>query len=199
LGRADVSVTSAPSAGGSRTAGVLERPAHVRIPVGVDVERHSYLEIRDRRNRELVTVLELLSPSNKKPGEDRAQYLAKRRAMLLSPVHLVEIDLLRGGPRLPVDDLPDCDYYALVSRAERRPDAELWAVGIREPLPTIPIPLRASDPDASLDLLAVLHRVYDAAGYADFIYSGSPQPPLRPEDAEWARQFVPAPFRATAD
>ena len=74
----------------------------------MDRERLSYVEIRDRRDRELVTVIELLSPANKYMGLDRGQYLAKRVELLNGPVHLVEIDLLRGGPPLPAADRPDC-------------------------------------------------------------------------------------------
>src|SRR5262249_38575067 len=146
---------------------------------------------RDRNSRELITVLELLSPSNKKSGPDREQYLAKRRQLISSPVHLVEIDLLRGGPRLPVEDLPDCDYYALVSRVEERPRVGIWPVRLRDRLPVIPIPLRSPDPDARIDLQEVLHHLYDAAGYEDYIYTGAPQPPLHPQDAAWARELLP--------
>src|SRR5262249_3967974 len=142
-------------------------------------------------SRELVTIIELLGPTNKRLGEDRATYLAKRRRWLSSPVHFVEIDLLRRGPKLPLDDLPDCDYYALVGRAEERPRLGVWPSRLRDPLPNIPIPLRAPDPDVHLDLQELLHRVYDAAAYGDYIYTGSPQPPLHPEDAAWARQLVP--------
>jgi hypothetical protein len=190
LGRSDVSIPPAPLPG-RRPAGVLEAPCFARVPDAVDIERQSYLEIRDRRNRELITVLELLSPSNKRPGSDREQYLAKRLQVLRSPVHLVEIDLLRGGPRLPLDDLPDCDYYAMVSRAEERPRVGIWPVRLRDPLPTIPVPLRAGDADARLELQLLLHRLYDAAGYAGFIYTGTPQPPLTPADQAWAAQLVP--------
>ena len=191
LGRGDVSITPAPVREALASTRTRIAPARGRLPIPVDIERHSYLAVRDRRNRELITVLELLSPANKNPGSDRAQYLAKRRQLIHSPVHLVEIDLLRGGPRLPVEELPDCDYYALTSRAEERPDVELWPIRLRDRLPEIAIPLRASDPDATVDLQSVLHRAYDAAGYEVFIYTGAPEPPLRPEDAEWARQFVP--------
>ena len=193
LGRADVSVTPAPLPARNPAGRGLAAPAFARLPTPVDVERHSYLAIRDRENRDLITVLELLSPSNKDSGPDRAQYLAKRRQIIHSPTHLVEIDLLRGGPRLPVDDLPDCDYCVLVSRAEERPTVEVWPIGLRDRLPPIPVPLRASDPDASVDLQAVLHRAYDAAGYEVYIYLGSPRPALRSEDADWSRQFVPVP------
>ena len=118
----------------------MEAPVVGRIFPAVDIERHAFLEVRARQDLELVTILELLSPSNKKKGTDREQYLAKRRAILASSVHLVELDLLRGGPRLPVEDLPDCDYCVLVSRAEDRPHVGIWPIQLREVLPTIPIP-----------------------------------------------------------
>ncbi len=151
------------------------------------------MEIRDRRDRDLVTVVELLSPSNKYPGPDREQYLAKRMELLSGTVHLVEIDLLSGGPPLPAADRPDCSYSVLVSRFERRLDAEFWPISLREPLPVIPIPVRAPDSDARLDLQAVLNQIYDDPGYGDYIYGGAPQPRLREEDATWARQFVAEP------
>jgi hypothetical protein len=156
----------------------------------VDIERQSFLEVRDRHSREVITVVELLSPSNKATGSDREQYLAKRRQLVTSRVHLVEIDLLRGGPRLPLQNLPECDYYALISRAAERPRVGVWPVRLRDRLPEIPIPLRAGEAEAKLDLQAVLNRVYDAAAYEDYIYQSAPQPALRPDDAEWARQFV---------
>src|SRR2546430_2509801 len=68
------------------------------------------------------------------------------------------------APRLPLDDLPDCNYYALVARVEERPRVGVWPVRLRDQPPTIPIPLRAPDPDARLDLQQLLHRLYDAAG-----------------------------------
>jgi hypothetical protein len=54
----------------------------------------------------------------------------------------------------------------------------------------MPVPLRAPDPDVWLDLQDVLHRVYDLIGYADYVYSITPQPPLHPEDAKWAEELV---------
>ena len=156
----------------------------------VDIERLAFLEIRDRRNRQLVTVIELLSPANKRPGGDRDQYLAKRQKVLASTAHLVEIDLLRGGQRPPVADLPACDYCVLVSRSEARPRVGLWPLQLRDRLPVIPIPLRNPDPDAQLDIQAVLHDIYDRARYATYLYDGSPDPPLSPEDEAWARQVA---------
>jgi hypothetical protein len=158
----------------------------------VEFESQSFLEIRNGRNRQVVTVIELLSPSNKYSGPDRDQYLAKRAQLLCSRVHLVEIDLLRGGPRMPVESgMPDCDYCVLVSRVERRPRAGVWPIRLRDKLPEIPIPLRDPHPDAKLDLQAVLHRIYDTARYERYIYDSEPVPALSAEDAAWARQFLP--------
>jgi hypothetical protein len=192
VGRGDVTVSE--TRPGDRTgtaAATVEAPAEVGLPQ-VDVEGQSFLEIRDRRNRQLIAVLELLSPSNKNPGPDREQYLHKRNRLLRSSAHLVELDLLRGGPRLPLEGLPPCDYYALVSRAERRPRAGVWPVRLRERLPVVPVPLRAGDADLRLDLQEVLHRIHDAAGYAKFIYDSEPAPPLAADEQAWARQFLPA-------
>jgi hypothetical protein len=172
--------------------GLLEAPVTVRLPA-VDRERLSFVEIRDRRNRELVTVVELLSPANKEAGPDREQYLAKRMEILNGPVHLVEIDLLRGGSPMPADGRPRCSYWVLVSRAERRLDAGFWPISIRERLPEIPVPVRAPDSDARLDLQAALDRIHDDAGYADYIYEGSARPRLGKKDADWARALLSRP------
>jgi hypothetical protein len=192
VGRADVSVTRPPFASGTTvpSTGTAEAPARVRLPA-VDRERLSFIEIRDRDGWQLVTVIELLSPTNKYAGPDREQYLAKRHELLASTVHLVEIDLLRGGPRMPLENLPACDYCILVSRVESRPEADAWPVRLREPLPPVPIPLRSPHADAQLDLQQLLHRIYDGAGYEDYIYGGQPHPQLNTADTAWARQFVP--------
>jgi hypothetical protein len=158
--------------------------------VAQDVERVPYLEVRDRTGRELIAVVELLGPSNKR-GADREQYLTKRAELIRSPAHLVEIDLLRGGRPMPQEGRPACDDSVLVSRAESRPQAGFWPIGLRDRLPVIPIPLRAEDEAARIDLQEVLHSVYDASGYEDHIYEGDPQPALSPGDAAWARTFVP--------
>lgn len=193
FGRADVAVLERP--GGSGLAGVatavVAAPLELVLP-SAEVRREGFLEIRDRRDRRVVTVIELLSPANKSSGTDQDTYAGKRRSVLASQTHLVEIDLRRGGVRPYPPDLPSCDYYALVSRYEHRPrGVGLWPINLREQLPAIPIPLSAPDPDVMLDLQALLHRVYDAADYGKYIYGEIPQPPLLPADAEWARQFVP--------
>ena len=194
IGRSDVSVALSedePHVRGEVSVGVLDAPAKVQTP-DLDIERVPFLEIRDRTGRELITVLELLSPSNKKSGEDREQYLAKRRELLRSDAHLVEIDLLRGGVPMPLKNRPECDYSVMISRVPHRPDADLWGILLANRLPRVPIPLRAPDEDAQLDLQAILDEVYDSAGYANYIYNGEPDPPLDPAGTEWARQFLPS-------
>jgi Protein of unknown function (DUF4058) len=193
VGRGDVTFArSRFSSQGGVATDVLDAPEEVDLPEQ-DEERIRFLEIRDRRGRELITVIELLSPSNKRSGEDRELYLAKRREILRSPAHLVEIDLLRGWAPLPVRNRPACDYSIMVSRAERRPKAGYWAIKLRDRLPVIPVPLRVEDGDVRIDLQAALNSGYDAAAYERYIYEGSPEPVLSPEDATWAAQFRPAP------
>jgi hypothetical protein len=193
VGQSDIEVARLSGNGGpSATTGVLEPPAQVRLP-SVDLERVSFVEVRDRAHRQLITVIEFLSPSNKKPGPYRQQYIAKRAQVLASAVHFVEVDLLRGGPRMPLENFATCDYYALVSRAEQRPDAGIWPIRLRERLPPVPIPLQTPHADAVLDLQQVIHRIYDAAGYEDYVYEEEPQPALSSADAAWARKFKPKP------
>jgi hypothetical protein len=191
VGRTDITVgrSSSDAAPGTAT-GVLDAPTEGLLPA-VDIERLAFVEIRDRRNRQLITLIEVLSPANKRPGSDRDQYLAKRYEVLASKAHLVEIDLLRGGQRPPLEELPVCDYCVVVSRSERRPRVGLWPLRLRERLPVIPIPLRSPDPDAQLDIQEVLHDIYDKAHYGTYVYDGDPDPPLSPEDQTWARGFVP--------
>jgi hypothetical protein len=160
-----------------------------RVP-NVDFEKHLYLELRDKKNRDLVTILEMLSPTNKKPGADREQYLAKRANLLRSAANFVEIDLLRGWPKMPIDNAKECDYSIIVSRVEDRPDLNYWPLSLRDPLPKIPIPLRSPHPPVELDLKAVLEGVCDRAAYGQYIYKDSPSPPLNPEDAAWAAAIL---------
>jgi hypothetical protein len=191
LGRSDVFLARS-AAGGERagSTALLQAPATVRVPA-FDMESLSFVEIRDRSSREVVTAIEILSPANKRPGPDREQYLAKRARFLASPAHFVEIDLLRGGPRMPFEELlPPCDYYILVSRVEDRPSSGLWPIRLRSELPVVPVPLRKPDKDAPLDLKRALDRVHDAAGYAKYIYAGRPGPDLAAEDGEWAKKVL---------
>jgi hypothetical protein len=192
VGLTDVSVTrKSQLTHGNGGVGVLDAPVRVRLTESFE-ERVLFVEIFDKEDNTLVTLIELLSPANKKKGTDRDQFLAKRWQILKSSVDYVEIDLLRGGPRLPMEGMPPCDYYVLVSRAADRPDMGLWPVSLRKPLPVVPIPLPAPKKEVRLVLQELLHQAYDEAGYANYIYSGPPTPRLRAEDARWAKRFVGA-------
>ena len=186
LGRPDLAIVGTGEAGFATSTAVMEAPVYTALPEPMDIVRESFIEIRDSENEFLVTVLELLSPSNKQAGYDRDAYIAKRRHYLLSDVNFIEIDFLRGGPRMPIEELSPCDYYVLVKRASDRTRAGVWPIRLRDGLPSIPIPLRAPDPDVRLDLQAVLHAVYDRAGYRHRIYRGTPKPKLVADDAQWA-------------
>ena len=186
LGRPDLAIIGTGDTGFAASTAVMEAPVYTALPEPMDVLHESFIEIRDTENEYLVTVLELLSPSNKLAGYDRDAYIAKRRNYLLSDVNFIEIDLLRGGPRMPIEELSPCDYYILVKRASDRTRAGVWPIRLRDVLPSIPIPLRAPDPDVRLDLQAVLHSVYDRAGYRHRIYRGTPKPKLVADDAQWA-------------
>jgi hypothetical protein len=166
-------------------------PAHERMEgfPEVDVERLSSVEISEASSRRHLTTIELLSSPHKSLGLNRGLYLARRQQLLAGNSNFVEIDLLRGGARMPLPGLPDCDYCVLVRRAWESSLA-VWPIRLRDPLPVIPVPLRAPGTEAPLDLLGLLHRCYDSAGYGSWIYEGSPDPPLAAVDAVWADQLL---------
>jgi len=190
-GRSDVSVLHSGRSAASATAThELVAPAFGQLTPNVDILHESYIEIQDRETREVITVIELLSPANKNSGSDREQYITKRNVILASNTHLVEIDLLRGGPRMPVEDLPSCDYVVMVSRSYERPRVELWPFKLRDRLPVIPIPLRRERPDAKIDLGKLFQEEFDAAGYEDYVYAKPPEPPIADPDAGWAETLA---------
>lgn len=148
-----------------------------------------YLRIVDRRARRVITVIELLSPSNKTAGADGAAYLEKRRQCFGTGTNLVEIDLLRTGHRPPPVQVND--YRVLVSRAVAFPRVGMWDISVREPLPIIPIPLDPVDGAVALPLQPCLDQVYDESAYArDLEYHLPPIPPLRDADAAWAAALL---------
>lgn len=191
LGRPDLTVARGPRAAAAPAGAteLLDAPAHVVVP-DLDEERESFLAVRDRVSRRVVAVIELLSPTNKRPGGNRRRYLAKRVDLMGTSVHLVEIDLLRGGRPMPAENRPSCRYSVLVSRAGERPSAGFWPIGLRDPLPVVPVPLKDDETPARLDLRAILDRVYDEAGYGYFLYEHPPSPVLEGEDAAWAEGLV---------
>jgi hypothetical protein len=157
-----------------------------------------YIEIRDASSgHRVVTVIEILSPTNKVPGEGQAKYLQKRRELHDGHVSLVEIDLVRTGTRpLPVsvDNLPllfRTTYHIWVRRGWDPLRVEIYRASLRERLPVIRIPLRQTDTDVPLDLQALIEECYRNGNYEDDIdYQVDPYPPLAREDARWTTMLL---------
>ena len=191
----DVSIAEGDLAGAGPAAGgvaVLDAPLHVAVAMpAAEPEPQLTVEIRDADDQSLVTAIEILSTTNKR-GDSRNDYLAKRNRLLVSDSHLMEIDLLRAGRRVPMaDPLPDVPYFVILSRADHRPWADVWPITLRVPLPVVPVPLRHGDPDVSLDLQAILTTIYDLFGFAVSIdYRQPPANPLTFDDAAWAAALL---------
>jgi hypothetical protein len=174
-----------------------DAPDVVRV---ADLEIHeTYVAVLDRQSgHQVVTVIEVVSPSNKYAGPGRDSYLTKQREVLESQTHRVEIDLLRGGtsvvavPEWAARDLGDYQTLVCVNRAKGARDLfELYRRGIRDRLPRIRIPLSEPDPDVPLDLQAVLSQTYEAGRYRDILRYDSPcTPPLTPDDQAWAETLI---------
>jgi hypothetical protein len=190
----DVAVTHQPtgraaSAGPSSSSAVLE-PVIMAMPA-VTEDRDVWIDIFHLPERSLVTVIEVLSPTNKS-GEGASDYRNKRIDLYSRHVNLVEIDLLLGGERLTFrKPLPRGDYYAVVARDEKRPNADVYAWTLRDPLPEIPVPLKSPDPDVHLALGKVFATAYERGRYARRLRYQSP-PPVQLGDlnASWASELV---------
>ena len=176
----------APRSKGTATATMLLEPVTIPHEIYEEV-RQSRIEIIHRHDRSLVAVLEVLSPFNK-TGDGYEQYRVKRTAVLGQYAHLIELDLLVGGKRPKLrDPLPAGDYFAYVSRADRRFDCDVYAWTVRDRLPAIPIPLKAPDLDITIDLTSPFRITYERGRYARSLSYGKPAPaPLKRADAQWA-------------
>jgi hypothetical protein len=146
------------------------------------------VEIRDTAERRLVTVIEILSPVNKRGGGFQ-DYLQKRLSLMQTQTHLLEIDLLRMGERIPLagGELPAAAYYVFLSRFTRRPRTEVWPIELQEPLPTVPVPLLPPDEEVPLNLQQAVDDCFAVVGYEDLLdYSQPPPAPSLSEDeAAW--------------
>lgn len=191
VGLPDITVQRSPTQTDSTNSNVAvatptTTPIEVRVPMLMEF-REGYLKVREIKNKEVVTVIEILSPANKRSGQGRKIYEEKRQQVLDSRTHLVEIDLLRGWKPLPVlDNNITGKYRLLVSRAERRPKADLYLFNLPDAIPLFPLPLRRPDVEPLIDLQMLINGIYDRAGY-DFLidYSKEPVPRLSESEATW--------------
>jgi hypothetical protein len=165
------------------------------IRVLLDEEIDRWLEIRDATGR-LITVLELLSPSNKLESAERDRYLRKRHTFISGGVNFVEIDLVRQGAsvfpqgiRNLLQEKAAC-YGVSVFRAERPVEREVYPIRLRERLPAIRVPLRPSDADVVLDLQPLVDQCHERGRYHLLDYRLNPDPPLSPEDTPWVDEIL---------
>jgi hypothetical protein len=164
----------------------------------LEPETQGFIEIVETRpERRVITVLEVLSPSNKYAGHGRDLYRQKQHDLMEGSVSLVEIDLLRAGPhvlQVPLGRIPPSHrtpYKGCVHRGWKA-SAEIYRVPLRVPLPTIRVPLRETDADVPLDLQALITQVYRHGRYDDIDYTVPPVPPLDADDAAWADELLRA-------
>jgi hypothetical protein len=158
---------SLPEAARVESGGIAlrNRPEPVRVPTGIEVKER-YLEVRELETDAVVSVIEVLSPKNKRVGKGRVAYEEKRQRILNSTAHLVEIDLLHSDAPMPMSGSTEAwDYRILVSRSEQRPMADLYGFVMQEPIPSFPLPLKPEDPCPDVNLQALLETIYDEAGY----------------------------------
>lgn len=186
-----------PPAGGASVGVATITPAPVESQVRFEMPLRLYtVEVHEVETLRLVTTIEILSPVNKAPGHPAfRQYQSKRRALLRSAAHLLELDLLRGGERPPLErPVPPAPYYVTLSRENRRPTVEVWPIQLWDRLPVLPVPLLDPDPDAPLDLGAVVATVYERGAYARLIdyRRPPPLPDLSEEETDWLDEHLRA-------
>jgi Protein of unknown function (DUF4058) len=171
---------------------VEAKPFHVVVEMPPDEIEEVFLTIQELPGRQVVTVIEVLSPTNKRTRDARKQYLDKRRELLGSGVNFVEIDLLRAGrPMPPQKARLSSDYRLLVFRPRLGRMAHLYGFSYKTEIPQIPIPLLPQDSEPSLDLNRILHALYERAGYDMALdYRRPPQPRLRKQDEAWAASII---------
>jgi hypothetical protein len=190
---------------------IIETPAPLALPTGrgaiatpVRVSlaepatlRQPYILIRDRANRQVVTIIELLSPINKIPTPmsgvvpaARVEFLQKRRETMASTTYWLEIDLVRAGER-PPEVRGATDYYALLKRAGAH-EAEVWPMSVRDPLPTIAVAVSSGQPDVPLDLQTIIEALFERYRYAELLDypRPAPAPAFSLDDAAWVAAQV---------
>lgn len=190
--RPDVTISTTSASQPEAAATALADPVTSELEYpDIQPRTQRHLKLIHRPDERVVTIIELLSPTNKSPGEDGIDaYMEKRAEFVSSRVNLVEIDLLRGGTRLPMQGaLPTGDYYVYVGRVGRRPRCQVFGWPLRMALPRIPIPLLPEDTEVQSDLAAVFHAAYDPSYYDQRLPYDQPlQPPLAPMDQQWTEQ-----------
>jgi Protein of unknown function (DUF4058) len=168
---------------------------YVEIEARTDCEtgKERYLQVRELGTDAVITVIELLSPKNKRSGKGREDYEAKRLDILASASHLVEIDFLRTGKSMTMGGaIGEMDYHILVSRSNLRPSADLYAFTLQEPIPDFLLPLQADEEDLLVNLQEIFESVYDLSAYSLRLNYTNPVPPpaLSKTDLSWIQELL---------
>ncbi|QYX32235.1 DUF4058 family protein [Sphaerospermopsis torques-reginae] len=163
----------------------------VTLPLPLEI-KEGYLEIREVSTGKVVTVIEVLSPTNKRTKEGRKSYLEKRENILQGDTNLVEIDLIRAGEKMPmITHIADTDYRILIVRSYRLPSAQLFAFSVRETIPNFTIPLQKGEQEIEVNLQDLLLEIYEQAGFdLTLDYNIPPVPDLSVEAQEWMDKLL---------
>ncbi len=155
--------------------------------------KERYLEVRETQTDAVITVIEILSPKNKRKGKGRSIYEQKRHSILGSMSHLVEIDLLRADEPMAMKGVDSItDYRIVVSQHERRPIADLYAFTMREAIPEFLLPLKEAQEVTTVNLQSIVSGIYERGGYAIRIDYQQPVPPptLSQGDRQWVEELL---------
>ncbi len=167
----------------------LVQPKKVSLPVPEETTER-FLEVRSTQSGELVSVIEILSPKNKRSKQGRETYENKRNKILASQTNFIEIDLLRAGEPMLIIGASNTDYSILVSRGYQRPEADLYGFNLKEAIPIFPVPLKGEQ-EPLVDLQKLLNEVYQKARFDLVIdYSQSIKPSLSVEDKSWMEEIL---------
>jgi hypothetical protein len=167
----------------------LTKPERVSLPIDEDVNER-FLEIRDPATGRVVTIVELLSPKNKRAGKGRSLYLEKRQKILESKSHFVEIDLLREGESMPLNSQNSTNYQILVSRTNDRPMADRYGFNLQDLMPCFTLPLDIDEAEPIIDMKALMEQTYqEAALELSIDYSRQAVPELAAADWDWVRSL----------
>jgi hypothetical protein len=181
-----ISRTAMPAVG----EGTLVKPVTLPLLL-LDPIPETYIEVETYPDHQVVAVIEILSPSNE-TGRGRVEYLDKRDELIRSPAHLMEIDLLLGGTRLPFGaPLPKGSYFGFVSASDRRPACDVYAWNLRDAFPIVPIPLKSGDPDVAVSLKSAFDIAYSRGRYHRKLdYTQPPAATIPEQDRQWVRDIA---------
>lgn len=179
-------------------ARVTQRVYTTEMPLFTSIireeHREEHIEIRQRCDNRLITLVDVVSPTNKLNPQGRAAYLEKRRETRAQNSSIVEVDLvMQGQPMLDYsrDGLPDWDYAVTVTRSIQPERYEIYTSTLQKRLPRFKLPLAMDDRDTVVDLQAAFARCYDQGGFAGQIdYQTEPAALKQADDRKWLNDLL---------